>query len=130
MGLHSHEVSEYRHALQTLEPSGVPLSVAVNEYTQAWKVLAGRASLLDAAREYARQRLHERPDISVADAVGSGARIPSAGSPICQHPTGFDCLVHSWICQWHGGFLQTEVEIIIDWPAEVHDDGLDWRDRF
>jgi integrase len=59
----------YVHAMQTLKPTGVALELAAREYAEAWKVLGGRGSLLEAAREYARRNLAGLPSILVPAAV-------------------------------------------------------------
>ena len=58
-----------RHAVETLRPTSVPLEIAAKEYAPAWAALGGKASLLEAAREFARRHLHELPDNMLPDAV-------------------------------------------------------------
>lgn len=59
----------YSIARDALKPTGVALMVAAEEYAAAFKILGGRASLLEAAREFARRSLHTLPDKMVAEAV-------------------------------------------------------------
>ncbi len=59
----------YVNAMAVLEPIGVPLEVAAKDYAAAWHVLEGRASLLEAAQEYARRLQHKLPDKTVPEAV-------------------------------------------------------------
>ena len=49
------ECSAYTHAVEALKPTGMPLELAAKEYAEAWKVLGGKASILEAAREFARR---------------------------------------------------------------------------
>jgi hypothetical protein len=57
------------HALEALKPTGVPLELAARDYAEAWKVLGGGASLLEAAQEFARRRLHDLPCMMLPEAV-------------------------------------------------------------
>jgi hypothetical protein len=47
------------------------LDMAALEYAEAWKALGGKASLVEAAKEFARRHLHEMPNKMV---------------PVCRHP--------------------------------------------
>ena len=49
----------YVHAVAALRPTGVALELAAKEYAEAWRALGGKASLLEAAQEFARRHLHE-----------------------------------------------------------------------
>jgi len=59
----------YLHALETLRPTGTALELAVKDYAEAWKVLSGKASLVEAAREFARRHMHELPNKLLPAAV-------------------------------------------------------------
>ncbi|HMJ88950.1 MAG TPA: hypothetical protein VK530_03995, partial [Candidatus Acidoferrum sp.] len=59
----------YVHAVNELEPTGVSLEIAAKEYAEAWRYLRGKASLVEAAREYAKRHMHELPSKTVAEAV-------------------------------------------------------------
>ncbi|PYI86183.1 MAG: hypothetical protein DME26_09545 [Verrucomicrobia bacterium] len=59
----------YVHAVEAVRPTGTPLELAAKEYAEAWKVLGGKASLFEAAKEFARRHLHELPDKMLPDAV-------------------------------------------------------------
>lgn len=59
----------YVHAVEALKPTGVPLELAAKDYAEAWKALGGKASLLEAAKEYARRHLHDLPNKLLPDAV-------------------------------------------------------------
>lgn len=59
----------YVHAVEALRPTGVALELAAKEYAEAWRALGGKASLLEAAQEFARRHLHELPDKLLPDAV-------------------------------------------------------------
>jgi integrase len=50
--LSSADRRSYGHALAELKPTGVALEVAAKEYAEAIKILAGRTSLVEAARFY------------------------------------------------------------------------------
>jgi hypothetical protein len=67
--LRSRERAAYLHALDVLRPTGMALELAATEYAEAWRVLGGKASLVEAAREFARRNLHELPDKLLPDAV-------------------------------------------------------------
>ena len=59
----------YVHAVDALKPTGTPLELAGKEYAEAWKVLGGKASIIEAAKEFARRHLHTLPDKMLPDAV-------------------------------------------------------------
>lgn len=59
----------YVHAVEALKPTGMPLELAAKEYTEAWKALGGKGSILEAATEFARRHLHESPSKFLPDAV-------------------------------------------------------------
>src|SRR6185312_14233430 len=59
----------YVHAVDALKPTGMPLELAARDYAEAWKALGGKASLLEAAKEFARRHLHELPDKLLSEAV-------------------------------------------------------------
>lgn len=63
------ESTAYAHAVETLKPTGLPLELAATEYAEAWKVLGGKASVIEAAKEFARRHLHTLPDKMLPDAV-------------------------------------------------------------
>lgn len=57
------------HAVEAVRPTGLPLELAATEYAEAWKVLGGKASVIEAAKEFARRHLHTLPDKMLPDAV-------------------------------------------------------------
>ena len=59
----------YVHAVEAVRPTGLPLELAATEYAEAWKVLGGKASVIEAAKEFARRHLHTLPDKMLPDAV-------------------------------------------------------------
>ncbi len=59
----------YVNAVALLDPIGVPLELAIKDYVEAWKVLGGKASLLEAAKEFVRRHMHDLPDKLLPDAV-------------------------------------------------------------
>src|SRR5690242_15846850 len=44
-------LNSYRHAMEALKTTCVPLEFAAREYAEAWKLLEGKGSLVEAARE-------------------------------------------------------------------------------
>src|SRR5215469_2263846 len=54
LALRAADARVYVHAVETLKPTGIPLDLAVRDYVEAWKILGGKASLLEAAKEFAR----------------------------------------------------------------------------
>ena len=67
--LRSRDRLAYVHAVEALRPTGVALELAAREYAEAWKLLEGCGSLVEAAREYTTRHLHKMPPILVPDAV-------------------------------------------------------------
>lgn len=63
------ESSIYAHAAEAVKPTGVPLELAAKEYAEAWKILQGKASIIEAAKEFARRHLHTDIMKMVPDAV-------------------------------------------------------------
>jgi hypothetical protein len=59
----------YVHAVDAVKPTGLPLELAAKEYAEAWKVLGGKASVIEAAKEFARRHLHTLPNKLLPDAV-------------------------------------------------------------
>ncbi len=57
------------HAVEAVRPTGLPLELAATEYAEAWKVLGGKPSIIEAAKEFARRHLHTLPDKMLPDAV-------------------------------------------------------------
>ncbi len=67
--LGSAERLAYVHALDALKPTGVPMELAAKEYAEAWKVLGGKSSIIEAVRDFAKRRPHEMPLKTLPDAV-------------------------------------------------------------
>ena len=65
----------YVNAVALLDSIGVPLELAIKDYVEAWKVLGGKASLLETAKEFARRHMHELPDKMLPDAVDEMLKI-------------------------------------------------------
>ena len=63
------ERMSYVHALDALKPTGMALELAAREYAEAWKILGGKTSILEAAKEFTRRNLHTLPDKMVPQAV-------------------------------------------------------------
>src|SRR3989442_6456400 len=51
--LKSQDRVAYVRAVQALQPTGVPLELATLQFAQAWDQLAGRASVVEAVKDYA-----------------------------------------------------------------------------
>jgi integrase len=67
--LRSSDRISYVHAVEALRPINVPLEIAAKEYAEAWRLLGGRASLVEAAREYVKRNMHQLPSKLVPEAV-------------------------------------------------------------
>jgi integrase len=67
--LRSEQRMAYVHAVKHLEPTGVALELAAQEYAEAWRYLGGKASLVEAAREFAKRHMHDLPSKTVSEAV-------------------------------------------------------------
>jgi integrase len=63
------ESAAYAHSVEALKPTGMPLELAAREYAEAWKVLGGKASIIEAAKEFARRHLHTLPNKMLPEAV-------------------------------------------------------------
>lgn len=63
------ECFAYVHAAEAVRPTGLPLELAAKEYAEAWKVLGGKASVIEAAKEFAQRHLHTLPDKMLPAAV-------------------------------------------------------------
>ncbi len=59
----------YVHALEVLKPTGMALELAARDYAKAAKLLGGKASILEAVKEFTRRHLHEMPEKTLPDAV-------------------------------------------------------------
>jgi integrase len=59
----------YLHTLELLAPTGIALEFAAADYVEARRLLGGKASLVEAAREYVKRHLHALPDKMLPDAV-------------------------------------------------------------
>jgi hypothetical protein len=47
------EAQAYLRAVEVVKPTGLPLELAAKEYVEAWKLVEGKASLFEAAKEFA-----------------------------------------------------------------------------
>ena len=59
----------YVHTLDALKPTGVPMELAAKEYAEAWKLLGGKTSIIEAVRDFAKRRPHAMPIKPLPDAV-------------------------------------------------------------
>lgn len=62
-GLSNRDAAAYAEAIAALRPTGTGLILAAKEYAEAIKVLAGRGSVLDAAREFAKGNRAKEPKL-------------------------------------------------------------------
>jgi integrase len=59
----------YVHAVNELRPLGIALELAAKEYAEAYRILGGKGSLIEAAREYVKRNVHNRPKKLVSEAA-------------------------------------------------------------
>jgi integrase len=59
----------YTRAVEILAPVRVPMDTACREYVDAFQILDGKASIIEACREWVKRNAVALPKISVADAV-------------------------------------------------------------
>ncbi len=59
----------YLNSVRIVQPTGMPLDLVAKDYVEAWKVLGGKTSLLEAAKEFQRRHMHELPDKMLPAAV-------------------------------------------------------------
>ncbi len=62
-GLNNRDAATYAEAITTLRPTGIGLILAAKEFAEAVKVLAGKGSVLDAARDYAKSNRAKEPKL-------------------------------------------------------------------
>lgn len=67
--LRAADARAYVSAVDTVKPCGMPLEIVAKDYMEAWKVLGGRATILEAAKEYARRHQTILPSKTVPEAV-------------------------------------------------------------
>jgi integrase len=67
--LHSKDRLRYVHAMQALQPTGISLEMAAQEYADAMKMLAGKATILEAVRDYVRRATAALPSKTLPEAV-------------------------------------------------------------
>ena len=67
--LRAEDARAYVNATQLIQRTGIPLEVIAKEYMEAWAALGGRASIVEAAREYAHRHQQNMPKKTVPQAV-------------------------------------------------------------
>ncbi len=67
--LRSEDARAYVNAMLLAQPTGLPLEILVKEYVEAWTALGGKATVPEAAREYARRHQHDIDKKTVPEAV-------------------------------------------------------------
>ena len=67
--LKAEDARAYVNATQLVQRTGIPLEVIAKEYVEAWEALGGRASVPEAAREYAHRHQQNIPKKTVPQAV-------------------------------------------------------------
>ncbi len=69
LALSAADNESYVLAVKALEPLGIPLHAAVEEYVAARKLIGDRGALLDAAREFAERHNEKFRKVTVAEAI-------------------------------------------------------------
>lgn len=67
--LRAADARAYVNCVNMAKVTGLPLEVLVKDYVKAWSALGGRASVPEAAREYAHRHQHNMPKKTVPEAV-------------------------------------------------------------
>ena len=75
LDIRSVDVRIYIHCVDMAKETGLPLDLLVKDAVEALKVLGGKASLLEAAREYAKRNMHEVPSKLLPVAVDDMLKI-------------------------------------------------------
>jgi site-specific recombinase XerD len=75
LDIRSVDVRIYIHCVDMAKDTGLPLDLLVKDAVEALKVLGGKASLLEAAREYAKRNMHEVPSKLLPVAVAEMLKI-------------------------------------------------------
>ena len=65
----STDAIRFVEAKKELQPTGVSIEIAAKEYAQAWRLLGGKALLVEAAREYVKRHLDTIPIKTVQESV-------------------------------------------------------------
>jgi site-specific recombinase XerD len=75
LDIRSVDVRIYIHCVDMAKETGLPLDLLVKDAVEALKILGGKASLLEAAREYAKRNMHEVPSKLLPVAVNDMLKI-------------------------------------------------------
>ena len=67
--LRSEDARVYVYCVQMSKTTGIPLDLLVKDAVEAVKVVDGKVSLLEMAKEFKRRNMHELPDKMLPDAV-------------------------------------------------------------
>jgi hypothetical protein len=67
--LDAEEARAYVNSMMLVKPTGMPLEVIARDYMEAWTAFGGRATVPEAAREYAHRHQHNLPKKTVPQAV-------------------------------------------------------------
>lgn len=68
-----------RPAVEAVKPTGLPLELVAKEYAEAWKALGGKASIIEAAKEFARRNLHKLEKVMPAWRAAQQAVVRTLG---------------------------------------------------
>ena len=77
------EARIYTYMVALAKETGMPPELLLKDAVEAWKALGGKASLLEAAKEFARRHMHELPKMNLPKAVEEmiNARTKDGTSP-------------------------------------------------
>ena len=67
--LGAEDARAYVNSMMLVKPTGMPLEVIARDYMEAWTALGGRATVPEAAREYAHRHQQNMPKKTVPQAV-------------------------------------------------------------
>jgi hypothetical protein len=67
--LNTSQAESYLRASEALKGLGIPVDEVCREYASATSILAGRATIVEACREWVKRNAVELPKISITDAI-------------------------------------------------------------
>lgn len=109
----------YVHALKELKPTRVPLEVAAKEYAAAFKILAGRGSILEAARDYAKRNHKGLPKLTVREAVDELLRLKDAEGITAEYRKALRCYLDKFAERFTGSFKAVTAAEISDFLRDM-----------
>ena len=107
----------YIHCDQMAKITGLPLDLLVKDAVEAWKIVEGKASMAEMAKDFKRRRMHELPDKMLPAAVedmietrtkdGTGdAYVKLLKSHLNHFKGSFNCQLRSVTTGQLGDYLQ------------------------